>query len=375
MQRWPIVLAVMATLLLAISGCAGGARASSWTGLTAVGGRLYAADLEQARALDATNGETMWTFPSNPDENSQGLFYATPAVADGRVFVASQIRTGGFLSQRQDVVWALDAETGNELWRFEGASGQYVEGGAVSEGIFVIGNGDGNVYGLDAETGTLKWTFETGHRVWATPLIVSDTVYIGSMDRHLYALRLSDGQVKWDFHTDGAFAGTPAWRDGTLYIGAFDDRFYAIDAQTGSERWRFQGEDWFWGSPAVYSDTVYATDVRGDVYALNAQTGEQVWHQELVGEQEQDAPVRAGPTLTKDGSKAFVAAENGTLYALDTVDGFAVWSKPNDGRGLSTPVVGDSVVYQSLIYGAHRIRALDANTGREIWAYPPVEEE
>ena len=49
-QRWPIALAVMAALLLATSGCAGGARAASWTGLTIAGDTLYAADLEQARA-------------------------------------------------------------------------------------------------------------------------------------------------------------------------------------------------------------------------------------------------------------------------------------------------------------------------------------
>ena len=35
-RRWPIALAVLAALLLGVSGCAGGTRASSWTGLTIV---------------------------------------------------------------------------------------------------------------------------------------------------------------------------------------------------------------------------------------------------------------------------------------------------------------------------------------------------
>lgn len=369
-QRWPMVLAMLAVLLLGMNGCAGGSRASSWAGLTVAEGKLYAADITQVTVLEAENSEEVWTYPRNPEDNNQGSFYATPTVGDERVFVTSQIQTSGFISQRENTVWALDAETGQELWRFEGASGQYVEGGALSDGIFVIGNDDGNVYALDAEDGSLKWTFETGDRVWATPLIESNVVYIGSMDRHLYALNLENGQKRWDFQTQGAFAGTPALKDNTLYIGAFNDVLYAINAETGTELWRFDdSEDWFWGSPVIHSDTVYATNVVGNVYALDAESGEEKWQQAL------ETPVRAGPALSEDGSKLFVSAENGVLYALDTTDGFEMWIDESEGRALARPIVSNSTVYKALIYGPQRIRALHTDNGREVWAYPPVEEE
>lgn len=367
--RWAIWFVMMAALLLGVSGCAGGARAKSWTGLAVVGEKLYASDVEQARAMNATNSETVWTFPKNPKDANRGVFHSSPVVGDGRVFVTSQRETGGFFSERENIIWALDAETGAEIWRFEDASGRYVEAGALSGDTLVVGNGDGNVYALDAEDGSLKWTFETGHRVWATPLIVSDTVYIGSMDRHVYALDLTDGKMQWEFHTDGAFASRPALHEGTLYIGAFDDRFYAIDAQNGTEQWHYQGEDWFWGSPVVYSDTVYAADVRGDVYALDTESGEVAWQKAL------EAPVRAGPTLSEDKSKLFIGAENGTLYALEVTDEFIEWTDESEGRVLSSPVVSGSVVYKPVLYGTHRIRALQVEDGREVWAYPEVEEE
>jgi outer membrane protein assembly factor BamB len=374
-KRRLVVLAMLAGLLLAASGCAGGVRASSWTGLTVVGDTLYLADLQQARAMNATSGETLWTFPANPQEDNQGLFYATPAVSDaGQVFVASQLTTGGLLSRRENIVWALDAETGAEIWRFGGATGMYVEGGALGEGLFVIGNGDGNVYALDRESGSLQWTFETDHRVWSTPLIVSDTVYVGSMDRNLYALDLNSGEMKWAFERDGAFGATPALSDGTLYIGAFDDNVYAIDAETGEERWRFQGDDWFWGSPAVDQGMVYVVDVKGRVYALGAESGDERWHKFLVTDQNRPVPVRAGLTLDQDGSKLFVSAQSGALYALDTSDGFVNWSMPAEGRGLSEPVVSESLVYQTLILGTSRIRALQAEEGREAWVFPLPEE-
>jgi outer membrane protein assembly factor BamB len=368
-RRWLIAMAMLAVLLLGVSGCAGGARPMSWTGLTVVEDRLYAADLEQVQVLDAPEGNPVWAFPGNPREDRRGSFYVAPAVEEGLVVVASQVPATGFLGRPSNVVWALDRDTGRPLWQFEDAAGQYVEAGALGGDLFVIGNSDGNVYALDTESGTLRWIFETGHRVWATPLIVSDTVYIGSMDRHLYALNLSDGQVRWDFHAEGAFAGTPAWRGDTLYIGAFDDRLYAVDAQTGAERWRFASENWFWGSPVVGGDTVYAADVNGNVYAVDAETGAQIWHQPL------DAQVRGGPALAEDGSRLFVGSQGGTLYALDTADGFVVWSRASEGQMLSAPVVSGSVVYEALVFGSHRIKALHVDNGREIWAYPYVVEE
>jgi outer membrane protein assembly factor BamB len=347
----------------------------SWTGITIVGETLYAADLEQVIVLNAAGGEPLWTFPKDPTADGRGVFYVTPAVDEGRVIVASQMAGGGFFSQPRNTVWALELDSGRELWSFDGASGQYVEGGAIGGGLFVIGNSDGNVYALDVESGVLRWVFETGHRVWATPLIVSDTLYVGSMDRHLYALRLSDGQVRWDFRADGAFAGMPALRADTLYIGAFDDRFYAVDARTGTERWRFTGENWFWGSPVIYGDIVYATDVNGNVYAVDAETGERIWLEKLLDAKQQGVPLRAGSALTEDGSRLFVGDQNGTLYALDTADGFVLWSRPGEGQILSTPVVSGSLVYGTLIYGPQRIRALHVDNGREMWAHPRVVEE
>ena len=369
-RRWLALLGVLAALLLGVSGCAGGAaRPTSWTGLTIVGQELYAADLEQIQVLKASDGAPVWSFPANPQEDSRGVFYATPAVDDEYVVVASQTPARGFFSQPANSVWALERDTGEELWEFEGAAGQYVEGGALGGGLFVIGNSDGNVYALDIESGALRWTFETDHRVWAVPLIISDTVYIGSMDRHFYALNLSNGDVRWDFEGEGAFTGTPALRDGTLYVGAFDDRLYALDANTGDKRWHFAGENWFWGSPAVYDEVIYAADVNGNVYAVDAETGEQIWL-EALGE-----PVRAGPALSKDGSQLFVGSQDGTLHSLDTADGFVVWSREGEGQLLSTPAVSESVVYEALVFGPQRIRALHVDNGREIWAYPAAGED
>lgn len=377
-----IGLALALVLLAAVSSCTGTAQATSWTGLTIVDEIVYAADLEQVVAMDAETGDIIWGYPRDPKEAKRGSFYVAPAVDDTHVIVASQVPGGGFFSQPQNVVWALDRD-GRELWSFRGAQGQYIEGGALGGGLFVIGNSDGNIYALDAETGALRWKLKTGHRVWAIPLIVEDVVYIGAMDRHLYALGLSDGAEIWKFQSGGAFASTPALLDGTLYLGAFDYKFYAIDAESGTEVWSFDRSEgqpsergnWFWGSPAIYDDIVYTADVDGDVYALEAATGHEIWRVAIVDVEDKPAPVRAGVAVSEDGSTLFVGSEDGTLHALDRSDGSEIWANTSEGELYSDPVVDGTAVFQTLIRGAERILALRVENGREVWVHSPQVEE
>lgn len=371
--RWLILPVMLAVLLLGASGC-GGARATSWTGMTVVGERLYAADLQQVQVLNTTDGESVWAFPKDIEQdNSRGFFYVIPTVSDGYIIAASYMPPRGFLSQANNVVLAINIETGAELWSFDKAAGQYIEGGALDDGVFVIGNSDGKVYGLDVESGSLKWELETDHRVWSTPLIAEGTVYVSSMDHRLYALNLQSGAELWRFEAGGAFASTPALWDGMLYIGAFDDTFYAIDAATGTQRWSSPGENWFWGNPVAYEGVIYTVDVSGNMYALDAQSGAQIWREKLS--QANDAPVRAGPALTEDGRMLLIGSENGKLYALDTASGTVKWSVESQGQVLSPPVISGTVVYQMIMNSSQRIRALHVDNGYEIWIYPRETEE
>ncbi|MCX7680711.1 MAG: PQQ-like beta-propeller repeat protein, partial [Anaerolineae bacterium] len=212
-----VTLVTLAVLALVASGC-GGVHATSWTGLTVNGDRLYLADLTQVKVLNSADASVIWSFPADPRKDPRGVFYVTPVVVGEHVIAASEMPPTGMFSRYKYVIWALDREDGTLLWRFDGAAGPYVESGAPGGALYVAGNSDGKIYALDLESGTLRWSFSTGHRVWASPLIISDTVYIGSMDRHLYALNLSDGKERWRFRAGGAFAAAPALWNDTLYI-------------------------------------------------------------------------------------------------------------------------------------------------------------
>lgn len=141
-------------------------------------------------ALDAAGGEKLWRF------NADGSL-SSPAVVEGVVYVGS---TDGF-------VYALDAETGETVWqRYFPLGGKHHINLAVSEdgweeivfsyftpsvieGVLYLAMEDGSAYALDAATGDSLWRYKTGDYIYSPPAVADGVVYVGSVDGYLYALR------------------------------------------------------------------------------------------------------------------------------------------------------------------------------------------
>ena len=52
-----------------------------------------------------------------------------------------------------------------------------------------MGSNDRYVYALDASTGNLVWRYETGDQVYSSsPEVADGVVYVGSNDAYVYAL-------------------------------------------------------------------------------------------------------------------------------------------------------------------------------------------
>lgn len=352
-----------------LSGCSGGARASTWTGLVIDDGVVYVADLTHVRAFDAESGAQVWTFPR--DESGGGPFYTATIQPGEALFVTSEEKASGLFSfaQARNVLRALtidpnDPDGRRELWAFDAAEGTYVSGGAVSDNLLVIGNGDGNVYALNTESGAMVWTFTTENRIWAKPLVVSDTVYVSSLDHHLYALDVENGRPRWEqpFQAGGAIAGQPLVYDGLLYVGAFDNKVYALQQEDGTVVWEAEGQNWFWGTPTTDGSAVYAADVNGNVYAWDAATGSLVWDEHV------DDLVHIGPALSQDHHILVVAGSDGSLYGLDTSDGVVLWEQPGEGEIASMVIDGD-YVYISRIASSDSVQAFYAENGRNLWTF------
>jgi len=361
-------------LLLAVgllSGCSGGTRPTTWTSLVVSDGTIYAADLEQVRALDAATGEVLWSFPAEPNLREYGPFYTVALLDEEALFVTSYERSGGgFFAQSHGVLRALDIESGRPLWEFTEAGGEFVAAGAVGDSTLVIGNSDGNVYTFHVGDGSPAWSrpFTTEGRVWATPLVISDTVYVSSLDHNLYALDLATGRERWRFEAGGALAAPPLNLDDTLFVGSFDNKLYALRREDGSPVWQFEGENWFWGTPTTDGTRIYAADVDGNVYALEVATGREVWRSQV------DQTVRLSPALGPEGETLLVAGDSGSLYGLDPADGFLLWTQSGQGQ-LASMATSDEVVYVSRIHASEHIQAFYIDNGRLLWVYPQPEAE
>ena len=375
--RRRVVGAGLALFLLAtvLTGCAGAARHESWPGLLVAGDTIYAANLERVQAFNTETGKLLWSYPEET-QKEQRLFYSTPVLAEDYGDYGLLLTAG----YKDKTVYALSlgesrAERPDLLWTSMEATGQYVGSGVVADGKFIIGNGDGFVYALNLADGALAWKFATQDRVWATPVVVEDTVYIASLDHNVYAIDIATGAERWHVQTGGAVSATPVYIDGALWVGDFASTLYQIDLATEQITWTYTANDWLWASPIADGTRLYFADVGGYVYALDTATHEMLWGIPA----ETDDVVHGRPALNADGSLLYVAGyKKGIIHALDTDTGVEMnWGTVarNPGRLPGDLTADEMYLYAMPILVDERIQALELATGIVAWPSPSTESD
>ena len=204
-------------------------------------------------ALDGNNGQQKWSFDARAT--------SFPALLAGSLYVC---REGGQA--------ALDAATGLIRWTAPLSSGGACVPAVGVDGIVLFtGQADPHVWALDDQSGNEVWSFIAGNSFNAGPAIGADgTVYVGSTDEHVYALDGRSGRMKWAFATGGSIQCTPAiGADGTVYVGSDDNILYALDGATGKSKWTFAAGGPIGPSLALGADgTIYFSSTDKNVYAI-----------------------------------------------------------------------------------------------------------
>jgi len=112
-------------------------------------GVVYVASVNGLYAVDARSGEEKWKYP-------WGTYYgghSCPAFSEGVLYIYSDSGRPHPDGSEGGYLYALDAESGQEMWRFEKAGDTGFSSPAVSDGVVYFGTGDGYLYALDAQTG------------------------------------------------------------------------------------------------------------------------------------------------------------------------------------------------------------------------------
>jgi eukaryotic-like serine/threonine-protein kinase len=313
-------------------------------------------------AIDRLSGHTRWSYDAGSPVQS------SPAAAAGLVFVES----------RDGAIHGIDAATGKRRWRVSTGpllplpwgheSGDvYLSSPNYSNGMVVVGAGDGYVYALDAATGTTRWRARTEGRVRGTPAVAGNRVFVGSVDGRVYAFDLVTGKQQWRYDTEGAslhsenfgfdrrsIQSSPAVVNGVVFVGARDGMLYALDANAGTLRWRYDHKiSWVIGSPAVADGMVYVGSSDAHfLQALDAATGTEKWRTDAA------STVWSSPAVA--GTNVYYGDGAGRLHIGDRASGKDLAIFRTGAAIHSSPVVdGNLVVFGSEDGGVYAVRVSD----------------
>src|SRR5438067_1011239 len=240
--------------------------------------------------------------------------YHTGSSSDATSFESSPIVSGGvmYLTGPQSQVYALDAKSGGELWKYvpdysgtriagiAGAGalplccGQVNRGVALGDGRVYVAQLDAKITALDAKTGAVAWSVadddpRAGYSETMAPLFVNGMLVVG--------ISGAEYEIRGHVTAYDAASGTQMWRFNT--IPGPGDPGYETWPQ-GTDIWQFGGGS-MWQTPALDPDlgllyvavgnpspdldgTVRAGDnlYTESIVALDVKTGQHKWHYQEV---------------------------------------------------------------------------------------------
>ena len=338
------------------------------------GGTRYST-LNQINTGNVSTLKAAWTYHTG-DAGQGTTIECTPLVIDGVMYITTVLTKAV----------ALNAATGDEIWKYDPWAGMakmpsrasggvnrgvayWSDGKAGGERRIFLGLGDARLISLDAKTGKPDETFGDKGKVnmragldpevanhsygpTSAPMVYRDVVIVGySNDEHspaapgdTRAFDAHTGKEVWRFHAipRGDEFGADTWekdawknRGGANAWGGF-----TLDAQRGTV---------FCGTGSVTSD-FFGMDRKGEnlfgncTLALDALTGKRLWHFQSVHHDVWDHDNPCPPvvvTVQHDGRATEAVAQvtkTGYCYLLDRMTGkplFDVKEMPAPGSELA----------------------------------------
>ncbi|HUQ83154.1 MAG TPA: PQQ-binding-like beta-propeller repeat protein, partial [Gemmatimonadaceae bacterium] len=180
-------------------------------------GRVY--------AFDRTTGAQKWRFETEGVNLFSGNFgydrrtvQSSPAVVNGTVYEGA----------RDGWIYAIDAATGNERWRYDHKISWINTSPAVLDGVVYDGSSDGQfVQALDAASGKELWRTTTG-TTWSSPAVAGDVIYSGDGQGRLHAMDRKTGKLLWSFRTGASVHSSPTPTGDLVIVGSADAGVYAV---------------------------------------------------------------------------------------------------------------------------------------------------
>ncbi|WP_118082591.1 serine/threonine-protein kinase [Streptomyces sp. CC0208] len=208
--------------------------------------------------------------------------------------------------------------------------------------------------------GWRPWRFRMSNDVWGTPAVAGDLVYVTSFEVH--ALDVGTGRRR--FKTRDV-AWSMAVADGRIHASD-GPTLFALDAREGADQWRISTDAWVYSLKAERGTVITGTR-GGGVQAWDASGGQKLW--EVAGCQTDFESPEAGPALHE--GTVYVWQE-GRLRALDARTGKERWAFPiGDAASCGGVPVRVAQAHDGFVYisAGTRVMALDVASGRVRWHF------
>jgi quinohemoprotein ethanol dehydrogenase len=375
--------------------------AGEWTTYGLNSGETRYSTLNQINAGNVSRLGLAWSYDIGTGGGNQE---ATPLISNGTLYSQTN----------WSVVYALDARTGKEKWRWDPEVNQTAvrpklccgvvsRGLAIYQGKIIVPVLDGRLIALDMETGKPVWESrmawsQDNYTVTMAPRIAKNKVIIGVAGAEypvrgfFAAFDANTGQQAWKFYTVPGDPSKP-----------FENEAMKKAAATWSGDWyKYGGGGTVWDGIAYDPDSnlVYvgtgnagpwpqelrggqkSSDGKDNLYAasilaVNADTGVLKWYFQMVPGDEWDYDsvqqiLLADLTIKGQQRKVLMQAnKNGFYYVIDRVTGKFISGQPfvrvNWAKGLDE-ATGRPIVNPEAFYSKDSISITPGPGGAHNWS-------
>lgn len=316
--------------------------------------------------------------------------FASPILADGRLYLALKKRTRG----RTNGVSAFEPATGKRLWLFETPMAVN-HTPAFSDGVLCVAEMGGRIYGIDAATGRERWHHDLidhrGRYSYCAPAVHQGRFYAGVM-RRLARIHPQDGQVDWEKQIGGgdhdwiSSYGSPAVAGELLVMtGMFSrgDSVVAVRSDDGAKVYGHPADAGMLASAAIAGDQLLFTTMKSVLYCLRLGDGTPLW-QTRLGSGGGDANWSATtPAVRVDGEETGIVVAgsgDGRMSGVDLSDGRILWThtshptvfkvspyRRDDRPLLSSPTIAGNKVFFGSADGY--IYCVSLDNGEQLWSF------
>lgn len=178
-------------------------------------------------AIQKTAGILKWQFNTIGDTlKNESFGFDRKAVISSPTVYKNTVFIGG----RDGYLYALEKETGKEIWQFDYSVSWVISTAAVRSNILVTATSDGRfIHALNSDTGKELWRFTTNGPVWASPAITSNNrIIIAGNDGYVYCLELSSGSEVWRFSIGEPIFSSTKPEGNQIFFGSDDGCIYSL---------------------------------------------------------------------------------------------------------------------------------------------------